>query len=197
MRNSILPQTLDEFFCKSVEKVPTEYLNDLRSNVIDSSNFQNLTFFRMSGLKLQERLELAIISWYLPEEIGFVIREDLHDSQRLLSLDDQLLIEIVCSSKAEMLIWLTETSLWHTRDFFGNWPKDIHGKLRRLLKISPLHRKVKRVQRKRGYDDHGSRVEDHRWLPKFDYTLTEKHRELEQRRQTAKDTFSFIQGMLW
>lgn len=60
------------------------------------------------------------------------------------------------------------------RSIFGM----LHDKgLSRLSKIGlydPYRHKVKRPQRKRGYNDHGSRRESHRWLPWNAYAISEK-----------------------
>lgn len=173
-------------------------LEILESDVIANSNFhcENLSFFYLKDLTLTDFVRLAIVSWYIPETVGIVLRLDLEQKLQHFSLEDRTILEIVLSSKAEMLLFLQQTRLWHSRDFFGN----ILGttvNLARFFRLSPLRRKVKRPQRKRGYDDKGSRVSEDRWLPKFDFTFTNLQNEIESKKESHQDTINFLKGFLW
>lgn len=170
----------------------------LRSNVIDSSNLHadNLSTFSLRGAKLDDLIRLALFSWYVPEEVGFVLRADLVQKGKQLSLLDRTLISQFLKSKAYCLLFLQETQLWHSRDLFGNLLSK-KFQLSRFLKLTPLKRKIAKVQRKRGYDDKGSKVPEHRWLPTSDWSLTKLQNEIENQRQSFKDTNAFIEGFLW
>lgn len=190
-----------EVFCTQVEKTVSNWITirtiDLRSKVVDNSNFHgSRTFFKTKGIKLMDLIRLGIISWYLPEEVKCVLQQDLREEIENFSIEDRFLCEQILSTKAEMLIFLIETKLWHTKDFFGNIITEENKHLVQYLKVNKPRLKVRSPQRKRGYHDHGSKVEDHKWLPKSDWTLTEQHNLLEQRLSSAKDTLSFNQGFL-
>jgi len=190
---------LDEQLSKSFEKVPKRTVLLLESEVVDSSNFhRGLTVFRLRSLDFSEKVFLAIASWYLPESIGIILRLDLEESFRQNSLEDQVVLRTLVFNKSSCLEFLLETTLWHSRDFFGNIvsKENLTRKFPSLLSLAPLHRKVKKLLRKRGYNDHGSRVPDHRWKPKFDYSLTELQLSIEIDRKVAQDTLDFIRGLL-
>lgn len=187
-------------FCRQVEITIQKWLltrsKDLRSKVVDNSNFQpGKYFFKVHDANLKNIIRLAIVSWYLPEEPQFVLRMDLEEKINTLSLEDKFLCEQFLSSKAEMLIFLIETKLWHTRDFFGNLLKDL-DESEKHLQVYHRSNKVEKPQRKRGYHDHGSRVLDHKWLPKEDWSLTQEQNLIEFRRSQASDTLQFIKGFL-
>lgn len=177
--------------------VNSENLKTLRSYVIDSSNFhwELTTFFNLKRKSLDDLIRLAIWSWYAPEEIKFLLQEDIKEVSKNLSFEDKIILEIILLSKTEMLIYLQETKLWHSRDFFGNI-LDQRVNLLGSLKLFFRNKKIVKSQRKRGYDDHGSRVEDHQKLPKFDWSLIEAQNEIELRRETHICTLQFISGFL-
>jgi hypothetical protein len=189
-----------ESFCSSVEKIISQWAQTesktLRSNVVNNSNFHGAsTFFAMKNVPLKDFIKLAIVSWYCDEEVKFVLQEDLREVSKYYSPEDRILCEQFLKSRAIMLLFLLETHLWHTREFFGFILKDL-GKINRHLKVRSKSTKVKKVQRKRGYHDHGSRVLDHRWLPKSDYTLTEMQNDKEEREKSLEDTSHFIEGFI-
>jgi len=163
---------------------------------MDNSNFHGgETFFNLKGINLKQFIKLAIFSWYMDEEVKFVLQADLEEKLSTFSLDDRTLLEQFLFSEAEMLIFLLETKLWHSRDFFGNI-LTINNELDSLLRPSPKSLKLVKPQRKRGYHDHGSRVLSHKWLPKSDFSLTEQQNLIELERSTQKDTSSLIRGFL-
>ena len=96
-----------------------------------------------------------------------------------------------------MLIYLQETNLWHTRDFFGNILNCNYKLDKFFRKRSECRRTKPRFsQRKRGYDDHGSRVEDHKKQPKYDWTLTQLQNKIEEERKTFDQMDDFLLGFL-
>jgi hypothetical protein len=154
------------------------------------------TTFRIKNLKTKDLFELALISWYLPEEIGVLLRLDLEQWVSKLEDEDfhKVPLMIVLSSKAETLLFLQETSLWSTHEFFGNYLlPGILGKLRPLI-LSP---RVVKPQRKRGYHDLGTRVVDSHYLRSRAYWKdTELHLEIEKNRQALKDSIQINLGLI-
>jgi hypothetical protein len=93
---------------------------------------------------------------------------------------------IVLSSKAKSLLFLQETNLWSTREFFGTYL--------RPLCLSP---KVVKPQRKRGYHDQGSRALDSYHLQARNYWEdTQLHLEIEENRKALKDAIQINLGLL-
>lgn len=183
-------EQLEIFFSKHSQKTL-----ELRAQVVDNPNFLAENYLVLP-YDLKSLLALSFASWWLPEEIGWIIREDIRD-KRLpkLSLEDKTLLEVFLSNKATMVSFLDETTLWHTRDFFGNFLQLV---LKRIvdLRFRRIRTKVKTPQRKRGYHDHGTLVPSSKWTPKEDYTLTEQQLEIYEKRKTQEDTLAFIFGFL-
>lgn len=182
---------------KSIKQMVLFNDQNLRKQVLDNSNFhwESQQFFNLKRINLIDSIRLSILVWYLPEEISYILRLDLEENLRKFSLEDQFLLKQFLSSKAEMLLFLQETRLWHTREFFGN-VLNRNYKLDRYFKIFFLKQKIKRTQRKRGYQDHGSRVPDHKKKPKFDWSFTEEQNDLEFKKQTHDETVLFSKGWL-
>lgn len=180
---------------KAVKRMVQLDLKNLRSDVIDSSNLhcENLTIFNLRGVSLEDQICLGLLSWFIPEEIGLLLRLDLESRLKYLGPEDRILCQQFLQSKAQSLIFLQETNLWHSRELFGNILK---RNLDRFLKLTPLSRKLKRTQRKRGYDDKGSRVPSHRWLPRFSDILTNEQNQIEEKRQSLQDTHALLQGLI-
>lgn len=134
---------------------------------------------------------LAIVSWYIPEEIGILLRMEL---SKLTGNENYFILEFLLEEKGLMLCYLIETSLWHTRDFFGNEAKQI---LRCLKTIRPRFsstRKPTRIQRHRGYRDKGSLRLKHE-LHSF-AEGTREQQTIEEQRKVRQDTKDFITGFL-
>jgi DNA-binding transcriptional regulator GbsR (MarR family) len=162
----------------------------LRNHVVDSSILSSdETLFRFLGPKsLKNFLRYCILVHYADEDIKFYLQLKLENDAQRFSLEDQFLISQVLSSKAEMLCFLLETQLWSERDFRGNI-LDSNSLSKLGLAVFKLKKtKIVHPKRKRGYHDHGSRVELHEWLPKHDAFLTEKHNQIETARERLLDT---------
>jgi hypothetical protein len=173
-----------------------EKFNGLRMQVVNSSTFtQNFSGFILKNLKLTDFQALCIASWYMPEEISYTLRFDLEDYNLKFDIDSRNINTLLLKSKAEMILFLQETKLWHTRDFFGNvLPSKI--KVLEDLRFRKISTKVKEIQRKRGYHDHGTLRPKHLWLPTSDFSLTELQNQIEIKRQSQIDTTNFIGGWL-
>jgi hypothetical protein len=186
-----------ELRIKTIVRNETRRIKSLMDHVVDNSTFPaGDTTFRIKNLKSKELFELALVSWYLPEEVAFLLRLDLENIVSKLEDEDfhKIPLMIVLSSKAEALLFLQETNLWSTQDFFGNYLQT--GCLRKLrpLRLSP---KVVKPQRKRGYHDQGTRAEDSHYLRSRAYWKdTELHLEIEENRQAFKDSVQIILGLL-
>jgi len=182
----------------TIVRSETRRIKSLRNHVVDNPTFPSGdTTFRIKNLKSKELFELALISWYLPEEIAVLLRLDLE--QIALKLEDedfhQVPLMMVLSSKAETLLFLQETSLWSTREFFGSYltSSGILRKLRPLV-LSP---RVVKPQRKRGYHDQGSRALDsHHLRARAYWKDTELHLEIEENRQALKDAIQLNLGLI-
>jgi len=174
-----------------------ERIKTLMHHVVDNPTFPvGDTTFRLKSLKSKELFELALVSWYLPEEIGVLLRLDLENIVQRLNDEDfhKIPLMIVLSSKAQTLMFLQESNLWSVRDFFGNYLQP--GLLRklRILRLSP---RVVKPQRKRGYHDHGTRALDSYHLRARAYWEdTKLHLEIEENRKALRDAIQLNLGLL-
>lgn len=187
-------------FLQSVERISSLWIQTrssaLRSKVTDNSNYHGgKYFFKVQFIDYRRFVQLAILSWYMDDEVRFVLQEDLREKLKTFDFDDRVALQLLLASKAECLIFLAETSLWHTRDFFGNIFR-LDNNLDNCLQPTKPSLKLNKPQRKRGYSDKGSRVEPHRWKPKEGYQLTELQEEIEAKRASQSDTLDFLRGFL-
>jgi hypothetical protein len=65
---------------------------------------------------------------------------------------------------------------------------------RRLYqKVRPKSSRPRRVQRHRGYRDHGQLRPPHKWLPKTDFSLTEIQNKIELERERLDRYYQLVQ----
>jgi len=182
-------------FCRSLEAIVDEIseISD-RSTVLISSNFRtdSLNRIRIRCKDETNLIVLSILSWYIPPEIGVLVRFSIEELVRNNS--DLLKVRLLLSSKAETILYLLETSIWHTRDFFGNvWTrKEILRALRSVSTTHKTRKRPKREVRKRGYKDHGTLRENHEihnlWLS------TDEQLRIDKDRQSNEDTIDLLKG---
>lgn len=141
----------------------------LRNHVLDSSNLQsnyetNAVFFK--GKKLKEKILLGLVSWYLPEEVGFLIRFWLEENW---GSEKKEWCRIIGTSKLYALTLILIQDEYSNRDFFGNIASKQYIE-RSISKVSIPRRNTTRIKRKirrRGYQDHGSKRPSHLPEPIF------------------------------
>lgn len=138
---------------------------------------------------------LSILYWYLPEEISSLLRLVLEREWK--HCENRVVGDILLNSKSHMLNFLCETSLWHSRDFFGNIFNK--RKIKYLLRVlKPRLRKTgrpKRLIRHRGYRDKGTlRLDSDRHS--FWEVSEKEMMQLEEKKQIYNDTQQFLLGFL-
>jgi hypothetical protein len=114
----VLDRELELLYSKSFEK-KTE---SLRTKVSDSpTQFpSNVDFTRLviKTRKQKDLIGLIILSWYMPDEIRFILQLQLSEIKwKDLGFD---LGSLLLTSKAYTLAWLLEQEFWNESDFFGN-----------------------------------------------------------------------------
>lgn len=186
-------------FERQVEKFLSYYTDRIKSlmdHVIVSPTFHNVSTFQLQHSKSKDLFELAILSWYLGD-LGILLRLDIEERVRKLEEKDfyKIPIGICLRSKEVMLLFLLETSLWSSEEFFGAFfqKKDNPIKKLRTAKL----KKVVQPQRKRGYNDQGSRAEDSYW--KYARNNSDDYNEqveIEERRKIHEDLPLIIKGSI-
>lgn len=165
---------------ESFLKKKTQTIEILRRAVVTSPTFLENFDIVITGNKLISLRGLAVLSYYVPENLGWKIREKLELKLKKLNSKDQLRLSSLLINEDCSLVYLYETQEFSSHEIFGNLLREGLKALERIKIYRPKH-KVKRTQRKRGYDDKGSLRSSDRWLPSFDYTLTELQNELEKK----------------
>jgi hypothetical protein len=168
-------------------------LSELLSRIspIEKQGFQNCYRFYRKDNRFY--VNLSILSWYIPQEIGCLLR--LQISEEIQNTESEWL-EILLTSKAQCLIFLQETTLWHTRDFFGNI-LNLEETRKTLEAIRPRFeskQKVKKPEFRRGYRDKGSLKFSHEHHSFWD--SRKEHLDLERQRQSRHDSLLFMIGFL-
>ena len=189
-----LLEEMDLFFSQILEVDSERRIKVLRNHVVIDPNLLWANEAKtVVPRTLNERIALAIASWYLGE-FGYTVREDLRESLISLSLEDKFLVELLLSSKAQMIEFLKNTSLWHTRDFFGNL-LPLAETILLHLKFRYPSVKVHRPQRRRGYNDKGSRAVDPFWKSARAFWEDEEVQlQREKDLDTYQDTLQFALG---
>lgn len=183
-------------FCSQIENIVKGFLRkepEVLSRITPSDfrDFEN--DFIITDKSKNNLIRIAILSWYIPDEgLGILLRMSV---QEYLTPETEFL-ELLLESKAQMLIFLAETSLWHTRDFFGNILN------RRMLRRTMIKLHYQRVmkskpkypERHRGYRDKGTLVQPQN--KHFQWISTREQIEIEEERINRHHTYLFLQGFL-
>lgn len=136
---------------------------------------------------------LSIVQWYLPEEFHYRIWLDLTDMTFSHLNDKQNLeLRILLTSKEICQKYLYETNRYTGNEIFGNILNNDLRDLEKILKVKKRSTKIRKTQRRRGYNDHGSRKPSEKWLPSSDFTFTEYHLRKERKLKLHNQTYSRI-----
>lgn len=139
----------------------------------------------------RETRSLCIILWYLPEGLKFRILLDLKDkSFSHFNSKQRMEIQLLLESKEIMQTYLFETKRYSGSQIFGNFLGNDLKELMSTLKFVQKNYSVRRTQRRRGYQDHGSRRPEDRWLETFDNSFTKEQNRLEKDRYHLDKTIS-------
>lgn len=146
-----------DFIDSQIEKFTQRFLlertENLRQLVLDSpTQFSRIvldydpTRLILKVRKVSEKITMAIVSWYLPEEIRFLIQLELSENWGGESKEVK---EVLLTSKDYALTWLMKISDWNESDFFGNY---LNKSFVRLFNLTDFRKisKVK-VERYSGY----------------------------------------------
>jgi hypothetical protein len=165
------------------------------SALVDPKRLQDWeNSFILKDKSLTSLVILSILSWYIPEEYGVILRLDI---ERIITKNDDLrFLGLLLLSKGHCLCYLCDTRLWHTRDFFGNilTEKNIWKALNSVKFKLKNRRKPTRLVYRRGYKDKGSRRKDVN--PNAFIDTRSLVRDEELRRQSHRDTLAFLQAFL-
>lgn len=186
-----------QMFCSEVQR----QCENVRENflttavLISSKRLERWTNRLILKNKSQKTLvQLSILSWEMEPEIGILLRLEIE--KLVENSEDLCWIRLLIQSKAHCLLFLQETKLWHTRDFFGNIfnEKELKKALGSLVFEFESTKRPRRVQRHRGYRDKGSWRAPHEHHSYYDGTSDQLLKE--ENRSARQDTLAFLQAFL-
>lgn len=150
--------------------------------------------YRFNLHRATDLIRIAILSWFVPEEWGILLRMSLEEEiKSKVNLD---VVEYLLQSKTLMILFLQETTLWNSRDFFGNIlrKEELYRTMSGVSCRYETTRAPKRPQRIRGYRDKGTLKLPHQVHEISD--LTREQNELEESRIDRHNTFLLSLGFL-
>jgi hypothetical protein len=132
----------------------------LIDNLLDSPTYQteyDLTRLVIPTRKTKDLIGLAVMSWYMSEEIKVLLQLELRSVWPAESWE---VGEVLLTSKEFMLAWLIIQDRWNEHDFFGNV---LDKRLGRIWNLVTFHRKPRTPVKKytgwcRGYQESYRRV---------------------------------------
>ena len=153
------------------------------------------TFFSVRKFRKKEELRaLAVLSWYLSDGYGDLLRLDLNEKIKQISLpvSEKETLFLLMNSKKDCLIFLRKS--YSDRGFYGNFLPLTERIANNLYFLSQEPHRAKRKVRRRGYRDHGSCRPESRWLPSSDFSFTEEMNLKEQEDLQLQRTLSSIES---
>lgn len=183
-------------FCDQIEVFvtrKTKTIEILRRAVVTSPTLLEENFkLKFHNNKLINLRGLAVLSYYVPEILGWKIRFELEEKAKRLNLKDKKKLELLLISKEIALCYLYETNEFSSHEIFGN-VIDKGLETLKFLKIIERKIRVKKTQRRRGYDDKGSLRSQDRWLPSHDYTLTNLQNKINKETDLHKRVIHYLE----
>lgn len=167
----------------------------LRINVVVTPTARNdLTFLKRSRT-FKDYIRLCLVHWYLPEEAFALVHWELEQQKNKFGTDNSGIAHMLLNSEPEMVLYLLESSQCFKTE------RELFGFLHNAFDFSKYHffvcraRKPKKVVRRRGYNDQGSRRLPHeQHEPKYDYTFDEEQNRIEEERQALQDAIELARG---
>jgi hypothetical protein len=199
---SITTYDIESFFEREFARPEVvEATNVLRNQVVINPNFRGReTKFRFKGWSRKELLLLYLCCLIQPSDILWYARLDIESETRKLCSSDRVIFEYLKDVRSfnELLLFLRDTNEWSSRSFFGWFKQQLPIVLRKFISCIYYQEpaKVNQPQRKRGYNDKGSRTLPHNNRSiGSDYTLIELQQRIELERKVPQDTADFLRGM--
>lgn len=184
---------LSELEKNTQECLATEFSTEVLSRITPNvENPRFLNFIRINDKSQTNLVVLYILSHYVPEILGWYLRMSLEEEISNTELGFLVLME----TKYGMQNFLLETTLWSSRDFFGNilTKKNIIHALNSVKPVYETKKRPKRVQQRRGYRDKGTLRKN---SDKHDlWYSTAEQWNLEQERLSVQQTIQLLQGFV-
>lgn len=193
----VFKEQLDTQLNKKVKQLFSKDILILRSAVIDNPTFPK-DFRLILPRKFYLLRGLCLIWDKLPESLGFEIFLLLEEEIEKLDFKKKLELKLLINLKTRYQ-YLYRTRRYSSHEIFGNLLHDSQKAISEV-KISKVCTKVKKPQRKRGYDDKGTLrsydIWSHKWTPSFDWSLTELQNQKEKKQKLQEKYTSLLIKLL-
>lgn len=173
-----------------------EWSKVLRSDVLVASTLRNDQTFLKRPKKWKQYLRLLMVHWYLPDESFALVHLELEELENKFGTENSIIAHIMLSSEPEMLIYILESNVFNNeRALFGFINEPFRFQDYYFYLFRP--RRARRLVRRRGYKDHGSRRLPHeQHEAKYDYSFTELQNQIEEERQSTSDFKALFRGFI-
>lgn len=146
-----------------------------------------------------DNVMLAISSWYLGD-LGWVLRESIKQkySSEQSRRKETVILDLCLESKTVTELFLLDTTLWNTNEFFGRYSeKRLNFLLTKIVKWK-MKPKAKKVQRKRSSDDKSTASHSivAGFYDKRFGDFTSEHYEIENQKEITSNTMALLFGYL-
>lgn len=131
--------------------------------------YDHFDIFLSRKISSREALTLALVVNHLDPLLKYALILDLEELCYTYQYEgtwSKVNTMIQLSEDEDKLFYFLYIENISDRELFGNYVRQIDKALKNVVFKDRRRQKVKRPQRKRGYNDHGSRRPDVKWLPK-------------------------------
>jgi hypothetical protein len=178
---------------KFLSRTSSHFIEDSPPPDLVAPTFTGAFRIQSSHFRKEESLvQLAFLSWFLNDYYRSLIQVWL--SERRLSSPNEIRKQIILSDKTVAISYFRR---YHPREIYGNL---IPGWLELLSRLESVHvsqrTRIVKPQRKRGYQDHGSRRPPEKWMETHDWSFYELQCQIEKNRKSDLDTAAIIEGWL-
>jgi len=137
-----------------------------------------------------------MVHWYLPEDSVALVHLELEELENKFGTENSIIAHMMLNSEPEMILYILESNVFNNE-------RELFGFIREPFRFANYYfylfrpRKAKRLVRRRGYKDHGSRRLPHeQHEAKYDYSFTELQNRIEEERQSISDLKELYRGFL-
>jgi hypothetical protein len=150
---------IESYHSKYLQKRTESLRTILLDNPKQEIQWTKYDFTRLyfGNLRLRQKIALTLMSWYMNEEIRFLVQMELRE---IWGGDSREVMEVLLTSKEFALTWIYSISGWNERILFGNVLNRELGNLWQRVDFRRLsQRKVRRYTGYcRGYQESSRRA---------------------------------------
>lgn len=167
LKNESLRKTLFSFTERAKNELGLSETMSLYLH-LPKGKIDNCDLLLSQKINAKEAISLALVVNHLDPFVKFSLILEIERLCYIHQYEGKWLIcntIIQLTEDAEKIYYFTEIEKISTRELFGNYLRTLEDSFNRIILRDRRRNKVKKPKRKRGYNDHGSRRPEHKWLP--------------------------------